>query len=244
VIVIVLVLVVLTLFYGFLWMISAWLAKSIALRGHTDSRLVKVQEHFGILVAAYSVVALIVVPSLFYFVYEDRLLEGMVASVALLWFLRTQLPTLLSPSICTVFHHWKNSVNEYDQMAAESDQLTPGAETFLNLRLVNVGLTPYEACACSVTLPPECEIVSWKGEGDSSYSLNDYAKPFKLQKQNNCARFPPDPAHTLHPGDSVWYPILIRPSAENRSLEVKIEFATKSCWSAVVRRKSIKVANP
>lgn len=239
--------VVLAVLYGLLWIASRWVISTVAKAeaGSFRSRLLWMQEHFGWLVLVYSVGVLIALPALFYIVYEDRLLEGILASVALLWFLRTQLPSLISPAVSAVFHHWDEDQNRYVQSASETDRLHPGSETFLHFRLLNTSLATYEACACSITLPRSFEILPWDGDAlDSKYLSTDYAKPFSFQRQNNCARFAPEPTHTLHPGDSVWYPVLVRSPQTEDQFNAKIEFSTKSCWSSTVLSKNVLVGVP
>lgn len=239
---IVVVFIVLVVVYGLLWMGSWYVTRIVAKQGVSRSKWTWLRDHFGILVLLYSVSVMIALPALFYSVYEDRLLEGILASIALIWFLRTQLPSLLPPVVAAVFHHWNEIDGEYIQAASDSDSIRPNAETFLNLRLVNAGLSTYETCGCSVTLPREFEIIPWGGENpDSRYWQADYAKPFSLQRQNNCARFSPDPAHILHPGDSVWYPILVKSPTTPSEFRAKIEFSTRSCWSATMLSKEIAV---
>lgn len=243
--VIVLVLLGLAIVYGALWFAFKKVTQAIAEQGLHKSKLTFVQDHFGFLVLLYTIVLVVALPTLFYIVYEDRLLEGIVASIGLVWFFRTQLPTLISPMMCPVFHHWNDSTGTYEDSAMRMDTVATGTETFLILRMINAGLTTYEACGCSITLPKEFEIIPRDpASSTSTYPRNDYDKPFNLQRQNNCARFAPDPTHVLHPGDSVWYPILIRSPLEEGRFQAQIEFSSKSSWSSFKRRMSVAVERP
>lgn len=153
----------LAMLYWLLWKGTRTLGRAIAVRDHGDAkrRLARGQEHLGWIVIAYSALVIVAVPVLFYRVYEDRLLEGLIAAVALLWFLRSQLPTLLPPSVYIGFHHWDRDQQRYMEPASEGDCVQHSVDTFLVLRVMNVGLGAYEGCSVSITLRKDFHITEW-----------------------------------------------------------------------------------
>ena len=198
-------------------------------------------ERLGLIVLAYNAVVLVATPVLFYLVYEERLLEGLVAGLALLWFLRNQAPLLLPPCVGVFLHHWDTEGAQYREAAGYGDEVTAGAKTFLIIRVMNLSLSSYADCTCSITLPAGetgIRIIPMAEDGEA-YEKVDFAKEFRLQRQNNCAAFFSQSGYqSLHPGDSLFCPVLVQVSSKAGALQIQVEVASRSAWfHKMVKRK-------
>ena len=187
-------------------------------------------QFFGWIIVFYSAILLLVTPILTFLAYNERLFEGFIAAIAVLWFLRYQIPQLLPPRVGVFFHHWDSRRKEYLESGLPADDLVVGEETFLLVRVLNLSLSTYEDCSCSVTLPKNFEILDWASH-QASYADVDFAKPFSLQRQNNCAAFSsPSGSVSLQPGDSLFCPILVKTDTELSDGSAKVEVSSKSAW--------------
>ncbi len=215
-------------------------------RGKKRNRLRSLYEALGWVNLGYSAVILLGTPALSYLVYEDRILEGLVGGIALLWFIRTQLPTLLPPRLEIFFHHWNSDSKKYDEAATDSDWLD-AAKSFLIVRVMNLGVSPYNHCTCSVTLFPDSGLaILPRDEANlAAYSDVNYNKAFDFQSQNNCAAFPLDREVTLHPGDSLFCPVMVEVRQESdKGLPVQIEVNSTSAWFHRFVHRTISVSQP
>jgi len=195
---------------------------------------------YAIIVCYFLIFAAIVV--LIYFVFgQDHLLDGFVLGAIILSFIIFELPRLSRPNFYVVFLPGKEDVKRYEDTPQLDITISVRQEkALLFFRVTNRGLNNYQNCTFWFSFHEGFMPLT----DQNLYDGIDFAKEFKLQKQNRCALFSPDKNYLSIPaGNHMFFPIWVQipQTLDNIKKEVLVLSTSETRWGEFAKKLELRI---
>lgn len=204
-------------------------------------------EHWGaIFLLEMFVVFLYVTISIATIFGEDKLLEGLIFSVALIIFLTFQFPRLMKPNIFISFLPSKdNSYTDITDLEKPISELVvkPNIVYRLYFHIVNLGINNYEDCGVwfSLEKPIEAILTGTGIKQVGTTRIKDSDSGVTYEKQKNWLHFPPSGKFSFGPANVLIRDFEIKTPSKEDKYYIDIEVSCATRWGTSIKRLYLSV---